>query len=109
MSLEELWDLISELVAAEEEMVAAEEATAEAARVEYIRKNNREYCTDRILEEGTCFGGRASFGYCRYRPFAKVCKEMKAMDQEWRFNQAFERCDNEQSGEGAFTGCKDPD
>ena len=109
MSLEGLRNLISELVAAEEEMVVAEEAAAEAARVEYIKKNTREYCTDRTLEEGTCFGGRASQGFCSNRPFAKVCKDMKAMDPEWRFDQAFAGCDKEQNGEGTLTGCKDPD
>ena len=109
MSLEGLQDLISELVAAKEEMAAAEEAAVEAARVEFIRKNTREYCTDRTREEGTCFGGRASFGYCRYRPSAGVCKAMKRMDSEWRLDQAFAGCDKDQSGEGGFTGCKDPD
>lgn len=109
MSLEGLQDLISELVAAKEEMAAAEEAAAEAARVEYIRKNTREYCTDRTREEGTCFGGRASFGFCRYRPFAGVCKAMKRMDPEWRLDQAFDGCDKDQNVEGGFTGCEDPD
>ena len=138
MSLEGVQDLISELVAAKEEMAAAEEAAAEAARVadeaaaeaarvaeeaaaeaarvaeeaarvEYIRKNTREYCTDRTREEGTCFGGRASFGFCRYRPFAGVCTAMKRMDPEWRLDQAFAGCDKDQNVEGGFTGCKDPD
>ena len=116
MSLEGVQDLISELVAAKEEMAAAEEAAAEAARVaeeaarvEYIRKNTREYCTDRTREEGTCFGGRASFGFCRYRPFAGVCKAMKRMDPEWRLDQAFDGCDKDQNVEGGFTGCEDPD
>ena len=98
MSLEGLRDLISTLVAAEEEMVAAE-----------IKKKTREYCTDRTREEGTCIGGRASSGYCSYRPFAGACKAMKRMDPEWRLDRAFAGCDKEQSGEGALTGCKDPD
>ena len=98
MSLEGLRALISELVAAEEEMVAAE-----------IKKKTREYCTDRTREEGTCIGGRASSGYCSYRPFAGACKAMKRMDPEWRLDRAFAGCDMEQSGEGALTGCKDPD
>jgi len=109
MSLEGLRDLISKLVAAEEEMVAAEEAAAEAARVAEIKKKTREYCTDRTREEGTCIGGRASSGYCSYRPFAGACKAMKRMDPEWRLDRAFAGCDKEQSGEGALTGCKDPD
>ena len=87
MSLEGLQDLISELLAAE------------------IKMKTKEYCTDRTREEGTCIGGRAPKGYCVFRPFAKGCKDMKAMDPEWRLDQAFEGCDKEQSGEGAFTGC----
>ena len=87
MSLEGLQDLISERLAAE------------------IKMKTKEYCTDRTREEGTCIGGRAPRGYCVFRPFAKGCKDMKAMDPEWRLDQAFEGCDKEQSGEGAFTGC----
>ena len=98
MSLEGLRGLISELVAAEEERVAAE-----------IKAKTREYCTDRTLEECTCIGGTASFGFYRYRPFHPGCKDMKAMDPEWRLDRAFDGCDKDQSGEGGFTGCKDPD
>ena len=109
MSLEGLRGLISELVAAEEEMVAAELAAEEERVAAEIKAKTRKYCTDRTREEGTCFGGRASFGYCRYRPFAGVCNDMKRMDSEWRLDQAFAGCDKDQSGEGGFTGCKDPD
>ena len=98
MSLEGLRDLISELVAAEEEMVAAE-----------IKAKTREYCTDRTREEGTCIGGRTPDGFCSPRPFHPGCKDMKAMDPEWRLDRAFRGCEKDQSGEGGFTGCKDPD
>jgi septal ring factor EnvC (AmiA/AmiB activator) len=98
MSLEGLRDLISELVAAEEEMVAAE-----------IKAKTREYCTDRTREEGTCIGGRTPGGFCSPRPFHPGCKDMKAMDPEWRLDRAFRGCEKDQSGEGGFTGCKDPD
>ena len=98
MSLEGLRDLISELVAAEEEMVAAE-----------IKAKTREYCTDRTREEGTCIGGRTPDGFCSPKPFHPGCKDMKAMDPEWRLDRAFRGCEKDQSGEGGFTGCKDPD
>jgi TolA-binding protein len=109
MSLEGLRDLISELVAAEEEMVAAELAAEEERAAAEIKAKTREYCTDRTREEGTCIGGRTPGGFCSPRPFHPGCKDMKAMDPEWRLDRAFRGCEKDQSGEGGFTGCKDPD
>ena len=109
MSLEGLRDLISELVAAEEEMVAAELAAEEERAAAEIKAKTREYCTDRTREEGTCIGGRTPDGFCSPRPFHPGCKDMKAMDPEWRLDRAFRGCEKDQSGEGGFTGCKDPD
>jgi TolA-binding protein len=109
MSLEGLRDLISELVAAEEEMVAAELAAEEERAAAEIKAKTREYCTDRTREEGTCIGGRTPDGFCSPKPFHPGCKDMKAMDPEWRLDRAFRGCEKDQSGEGGFTGCKDPD
>ena len=75
---EGLQDLISELLAAKEEMEAKE-----------IKKKTKEYCTDRTREEGTRIGGRAPKGWCRLRLFAPACTAMKEMDPEWHLDQAF--------------------